>query len=256
MDKMSGLKLNIKRAMVFGAHADDDIIGCGGTLHSLASNRVETRVVTFTGGETAANRPDEMPAMLKRRIREMQSSDKILKVAGRESLRIPTQQVYGAVYGGKMVFDENSPKQQLTLHQKLIKLIRHYRPGIIFTHSPDNHRDHCAVALITPQAVFQASESILGHLGKPWNTPLVLYYCIEGELQGDYSPNFVREIKKKDLEAKLAAMRTQESQTRGTYLQHFEEMIRARAQLWGAKSFGAGRYAEPFHLSDKTPIRI
>jgi len=254
---MPGFDLDcIERAMVFGAHPDDEIIGPGGTIHMLSSRGKEIYVVTFTSGGTAANSLEEMEDMIARRKREMEETDKILGVTARELLQIPSQQVYAAVYGGLNVYDADAPNNEMTLHHKLIKLIRKYRPDLVFTHSSDNHRDHCGIADITPQSVFQASKSILGHLGEPWDVPLLLYYPVERELEGEYSPNLVVEIERGDLDAKIAAMETQISQTRGDYLQHFREIMHGRAQLWGAKLFGAGKYAEPFHLGYKTPIRI
>lgn len=253
---MSGFNLNdIERVMVLGAHPDDEIIGPGGTAHMLASQGRKVSVVTFTDGGTAANSPAEMGAMIAKRRTEMSATDNILGVTTRELIQIPSQQVYRAVYGDLKVYDANAPGNGLTLHHKLIQLIRQHKPDLIFTHSQDNHRDHCAIADITPQSVFQASESILAHLGTPWNVPLLLYYSVEGELLGNFSPNTIIEIRQEDLEAKMAAMRTQVSQTRGDYLAHFLEMMHGRAQLWGAK-LGAGRYAEPFYLSPRTPVRI
>lgn len=248
---------DVKTAIGFGSHADDEIIGPGGTLHNLSSQGKEVYVATFTSGGTAAKYPGEMKKMIEDRLAEMAETDNILGITYRELLQIPSQQVYAAVYGCLYVYDSDAPNNKMTLHHKLIKLIRQYRPDVVFTHSPDNHRDHCGIAEITSQSVFQASESILMNLGEPWNVPLLLYYSIERELMGNYAPNFVVEIGKSDLDAKIEAMAAQSSQTReGDYIRRHQEMIEGRAELWGANCFGAGRFAEPFHLSDKVPIRI
>ncbi|OIO64195.1 hypothetical protein COY28_04800 [Candidatus Woesearchaeota archaeon CG_4_10_14_0_2_um_filter_57_5] len=254
---MAGFNLDgIERMMVFGAHPDDEIIGPGGSIHGHHERGGQVAVVTFTGGGTAAASPAAMDAMIEQRRREMKAADDILGVDTRYLLQVPSQQVYGAVMGSVPVYDRDAPGNQLTLHHKLIRLIREYQPDLIFTHSPDNHRDHCGIALITSQSVFQASEAILDHLGEPHNASLVLHYSVERELEGDYSSNLVLEIGQADLDAKMTAMETQVSQTRGDYLQHFKDMMQGRALLWGAKHFGAGRYAEPFHVSGNTPIRI
>ena len=63
-------------------------------------------------------------------------------------------------------------------------------------------------------------------------------------------------IERENLDAKLKAMRTQVSQTREGYLRHFEQMIEARATLWGAKFFGADAYAECFYIEHWTPIKV
>jgi len=135
----------------------------------------------------------------------------------------------------------------------LIKLIREYKPELIFTHSRDNHRDHNAVYTITREAVFQASESILGYLGKPWPTAPIFYYGVEQELT---EPNIVIQISREDLETKISALEAQLSQARKDYLKHFKQMIIARSQLWGAKFFGADKLAEPFYVNYRSPILI
>jgi len=246
----------VQRIMVLGAHPDDEIIGPGGTIRKLSEEGKKICVVTFTGGGTAANSLGEIEQMIAKRKGEMAESDKILGITSRELLQIPSQQVYGAFYGSQKIYDADATHKEITLHHKLIKLIRRYRPDIIFTHAPDNHRDHCAIAEITPQSVFQASESILEHLGSPWNVPVVLHYCVERELPPTHPSNVVIKIGEDNLSSKTKAMSAQLSQERGDYLQHFKEMIQGRAGLWGAKCFGAESYAEPFHLSDKIPIRI
>jgi|SRR3989338_513941 len=254
---MAGLELNLQRVMIFGAHPDDEIIGPGGIIHKFASQGVETYAVIFTDGGTTANSIGEMPHMIQIRKDEMKESGEILGIKKRELLQIPCQHIFQAHHGGEMVYDLESDNHKLTLHQKLIKLIRAYKPDLIFTHSLDNHRDHCAIAEATPHAVFQSAEDLLGHLGKPWSTPLLLYYSVEQELMGDFSPNIILQIEEENLEAKLRAMKTQVSQTRTDgYLEHHIGMIKSRASLWGAKYFGHNAYAEPFHLRPSYPCRI
>ena len=248
----------IKRIMVFGAHPDDEIIGLGGTIHNLASQKKEINVVTFTDGGTAANSEQEIGLMIKTRKIEMEKTNKILGITNRELLQIPSQQVYATVYGNLKLTNQYkvSNEKEVSLHHTLIFLIRKYRPQILFTHSPDNHRDHCGISDVTPQAVFQASESILKHLGDPWQTPILLHYSIEKELEKNYTPNFIIEISKNNLLAKTKAMATQISQTREEYLKRYDEMLNSRAQLWGSKTFGAGKYAEPFHLNSSINLSL
>ncbi|PIW73839.1 MAG: hypothetical protein CO004_03840 [bacterium (Candidatus Ratteibacteria) CG_4_8_14_3_um_filter_41_36] len=182
-----------------------------------------------------------MKLMVEKRRREMKKTDQLFGVTKRTILNYQSQEVYRAAYGT----DE--------LHHQLIKLIREYKPEIIFTHSRDNHRDHNAVYTITREAVFQASESILGYLGKPWPTAPIFYYGVEQELT---EPNIVIQISREDLEAKISALEAQLSQARKDYLKHFKQMIIARSQLWGAKFFGADKLAEPFYVNYRSPILI
>ncbi|MCD6416760.1 MAG: PIG-L family deacetylase [Planctomycetes bacterium] len=231
----------IERILVFGAHPDDEIIGAGGFVHRLSREGGEAHVVTFTCGETAADSVAGMAQMARRREKEMTSADRALGVTSRRVLSIPSQQVYDAVYGDS------------ELHHELIRIIREAQPDAVLAHAPDNHRDHCAVARIAPQSVFQAAERILGALGEPWQTRLLLRYGVQQEVE---EPNLVVRIGREDLEAKLKALRTQLSQRREGYLERFEQMIRARAELWGARRFGAGEYAEAFHLDASRPLLL
>ena len=188
---------------------------------------------------------EEAQAMVETRKQEMHETDRILGITDREVLEYASQQLYAAAY------------MDNRLHQRLMGLIRKYRPHLVLSHSPDNHRDHDVIHAITSQCVFQASEQILvEQLGEPWSVPLVLYFGIEKELQGLFVPNVIVEITEEDLDAKNRAMATQISQTRGDYLQHFQEMMTGRARLWGAKYFGARKLAEAFHLADSVPIRM
>ena len=233
---------SIERVMVFAAHPDDEIIGLGATIHRLSSQGKEVCIVTFTCGGTAAKSPDKIDEMVSMRRQELEKTNQILGITHREVLEyLPSQQVYSAVYG------------DYRLHHKLISLIRKYRPDLLFTHSEDNHRDHNAINKISRESAFQASEAILEHLGKPHPTPPILYYGVEQEVD---TSNFIVMVEEGDLKAKLNAMRMQVSQTRGDYLRHLEQMILARARLWGAKIFGADRYAEYFYIEYRTPIKV
>ena len=247
---------NVKTVMVFGAHPDDEVIGPGGIIHNLSVAGKKIVVITFTGGGTAANSPGDMQSMIEQRKKETKETDKILGIKTHIHLPIPTQQVFQAAYGNIMISDKDNPSTKLTLHQTLIKLIRKYKPDILFSHAPDNHRDHEAIARITPQAVFQAQEALLEHLGKPWDTPILLYYNVDTALHHPYEPNIIIQISREDLNAKLDAISHHKSQTRGDYLQHFKDIIDSRARLWGARHFRAGRLAEPYHLHKTTAIRI
>ena len=232
---------NIDRAMAFAAHPDDEILICGGLLHRLSSAGKEVCVVSFTLGGTAANTPEEARRMEEQRRGEIEKTDEILGVSRREILELPSQQVYNAVY------------RDNELHHRLIELIRSFRPQLLISHHGDDHRDHNAIRTITPESVYQASEAILGHLGDPWETPLVLY---GSPLDQVPEPSVILEIGEKDLQAKVQALRAQVSQTRKGFLQRLEEITRSSAALWGSRSFGSGRYAEAFHLDAGHPLRV
>ncbi|MBI5347178.1 MAG: PIG-L family deacetylase [Candidatus Aenigmarchaeota archaeon] len=231
---------DVKSAMAFGAHPDDEILGPGGTLHRLSEKGAEVYVVTFTCGATATNAPGRDQELADKRVEEAKKTDHILGVSKRMILDIPGQEVYNAVTGSNK------------LHHDLIRLIRTYRPQVLFTHSADNHRDHAAINMISSQSAFQASESILGHLGEPCPSPLILYYGVELDVP---EPNIIIEIGPMDLDAKRDAMKAQLSQQRTDYLSRLLQNIDSRAKLYGAR-LGNGKLAEPFRIEYKSPLVV
>src|SRR4051812_35283539 len=79
------------RALVFGAHPDDEIIGCGGTLARLAAEGTHTVVVTFTDGATGYSKLEEANEIVEMRRAESEASAKILGIKELINLKFPTQ---------------------------------------------------------------------------------------------------------------------------------------------------------------------
>lgn len=230
----------IKRVMIWGAHPDDEIIGAGATAHRLAAAGADVAVVTFTCGGTAADSPMDVHNMIRARKREMREADGILGISERHILDIQSQNVYSAL------FNDND------LHQKLIQIIREFKPQIVFTHNSDNHRDHDAVYRAAPHAVSQAAEHIQGHLGSPWSVDLVLYYSVELDIPGS---NVIVQISEKNLDAKKKALRTQVSQLRDGFIDRLETKVDCRARLAGC-AMGNNMLAESFYLEPSFPVKI
>ena len=54
--------MNIQKALVIAAHPDDDVLGCGATLHKLTAEGRDVRVVFLGEGSTCRFGPDKIPA--------------------------------------------------------------------------------------------------------------------------------------------------------------------------------------------------
>ena len=229
------LDLNkIERVMVFGAHGDDEIIGCGGTLAYLSELEKEICVITFTYREMSYLKVSEKSIAMKSADQEMQDADEILGIGKRVVFGLPCRGV---------VNDKEN-------FERCMKLIRNFRPHVIFTHSPtDFHRDHRAVSLMTDEAREKAWENLQSDWGDPWHTPLVFYYEIFNLIS---HPSLIVTFTKECLNKKLKAMESQVSQI--SVLRGIKQQILGRAMERGAFAGGEGVYGEAFKLSDYFPM--
>jgi LmbE family N-acetylglucosaminyl deacetylase len=224
-----------KRVLVFSAHPDDEIIGCGGTIARLTRAGSEVFVVTFTGGGTSGVGLAQEQQMDKRRADEATQADEILGVRQRQFLGIQTQ---------SLVHDRAT-------HQATMRAIRTFRPELILTHFRDRHKDHNAAYQIVPSAAWHASEAILlDECGAPHFTPHVWFYeVVIGFNRYSYAVDITATFQKK-----LDAMRTQLSQTRTGYLENLIQLVQGRAMARGAE-IGV-RYAEAFLKCDLHPTPL
>jgi len=122
----------VKTLLTICAHNDDQIIGAGGTLAKYAKNGWRIRTIICSYGEKSH---PHLPRdeVIKKRMQEAQSSDKILGGKGFVCLGIQDGKF-------RREFKEKNASQQLT------EIIAKEEPFLIFTHSKDDfHPDHRAV---------------------------------------------------------------------------------------------------------------
>jgi LmbE family N-acetylglucosaminyl deacetylase len=219
--------LNWKRVLVFGAHSDDEIIGPGGTIAKLSRQGAQVSLVTFTTGDMGYSELSHKGKVDKMRGAEAKISAKILGIREVVNLGLPTQSVINT----------------RDVYQECVRLIRRFRPDVIFTHyKKDKHRDHRAVSEITDEARWKASENIMPDFGKPWYAQELYYYEV---LELFTSPSLVVDITG-TLEVKVRAMKTQISQL--GILRNMERYIEGVA---AARGFLRGtKYAEAFLASN------
>ncbi len=219
--------------MVFGAHGDDEIIGPGATLYGLSRKEVEVFVVTFTKRETAYARIEDKDKAAVHAEKEMAAANVILGIKERIVLGLPNQ----GVVNNRDNF------------QACVKLIRKYRPEIIFTHAPfDQHRDHRAVSELVDEARSKAGENLSPDWGTPHQTGLVLYFEIFDLFT---KPHIVVPVENRWLEKKLEAMRSQISQLE--VLKGIENHTKGLALVRGTAV--GSEYGEAFRISDFHPSR-
>ncbi|MCL6473692.1 MAG: PIG-L family deacetylase [Firmicutes bacterium] len=218
------------RVLVFAAHPDDEIIGCGGTIARLSAMGKRVFVVTFCAGETGYSTPEMKDKIAEMRRAEAEACNRVLGITERVILGKPTQGV---------VNDRET-------YQECVRLIRHYRPDVILTHwNEDKHRDHRAISAITDEARWKAYENVLADMGEPWYTPELYYYEV---LELFPHPSLLIDItdtfrKKRD------AMQTQQSQfaVLPGVMEYIEGLAKVRGYARGTQ------YSEAFLRSNLLP---
>jgi LmbE family N-acetylglucosaminyl deacetylase len=187
-----------KTVMVFTPHPDDDLFGCGGTLALLARNQNKILIVIYTN-DNKGSFDLEMTSERLARIRKAEEE------AAMATLGIPKENIIWLGYNdGELEYAE--PK---ALCGQGAKLIRQYRPDIVFSIDPGEwyerwHKsDHRMAAFNTIDAIRAAEfhlyypEHLLVDGLKPYRVPLMMFYYAANEANYTVDINDVFELKLK-----------------------------------------------------------
>ena len=215
----------MKRILVFAAHPDDDIIGCGGSLarHVKLGNRVS--VCYMTSGESGSL---DYPKTQLSRIREEEAKNAARTIGFRDItyLRNPD---------GYLHYSQSNLK-------KLVELIRKKQPNVVYVHHPsDAHPDHRATFHLVNEALARASANLYQeYAGTPWPAETVLSYEVWTPLSNfEYVEDISEFIAKK-----TAALRKHKSQMKNA---RYDEAFEGLARYRGAMT-GKGKYCEVFKI--------
>ncbi|MEV1027026.1 PIG-L deacetylase family protein [Streptomyces sp. NPDC050264] len=214
-DPIDTISPSNKRVLVVGAHPDDAEIGVGGTIHRLVRRGWDATVLTMSHGSGGGD-PEERTA-------EAQQA----------------AQVLGAVLVMED-FPDGAIDDSSGTVRAIERVVRRIEPEMVLVHSDkDTHQDHRAVH----RATLVAARSV----------PRVACYQSPSAMV-TFQPNRFVDLRERDLEAKLAAIRAHGSQSRTrAYLD--EELIRATARYWGR--YGNAYYTEPLEVvRASTPTRF
>ena len=119
--------------LFFAAHPDDAELCCGGTIAALVNAGKKTGIIDLTRGELGTR------GSVKQREIEARKASEILGIDTRENL---------GIRDGNII---NNHANRL----KIIKVIRKYRPKIIFfPHYYDRHPDHYNTHYLIKEAAF------------------------------------------------------------------------------------------------------
>jgi N-acetylglucosamine malate deacetylase 1 len=213
------------RVLVFAAHPDDDLIGCGGSIARHVDDGSEVTIVYVTSGESGSLRHGkaELAAI---REQEAAASSAALGVTDLVFLRQPDGYV------------EATP----ALLAEVTRLVRTKRPDLVYVpHRRDGHADHRATHALATEAVGRAAGPWFQECGDdPWSVRCILAYEVWTPLQEISYAEDVTDV----IERKLAALALHRSQTADIA---YTDAVRGLNRYRGAMT-GKGCYCECFQV--------
>jgi len=221
----------VKRVLVFAAHPDDDIIGCGGSLakHVKLGNQVS--VCYMTSGDSGSL--DYAKKKLARiRENEARHAAEVIGFHNLTYLRNPD---------GYLEFNMDNLK-------KLVELIRKKKPNVIYVHhQSEGHQDHrMTYQLVTESAGRAGGPWFQEFKGKPWLVDTILAYEVSTPLS---EFNYVEDISE-FINKKVAALKKHESQIKNI---RYDEAAEGLARYRGVMT-GKGKYCEAFRIINASDV--
>ncbi|MCC2589717.1 bacillithiol biosynthesis deacetylase BshB1 [Chryseobacterium sp. MFBS3-17] len=146
--------------LAIGAHPDDVELGCGGTIAKLISEGKKVAIVDLTQGELGTRGTNVT------RAQESAEASEILGIHARENLKM------------KDGFLLNNEDHQM----QIIKIIRKYRPEIVFANAiDDRHPDHAKAAKLVSDACFlsgliKIETEYEGEKQQAWRPKQIFHY--------------------------------------------------------------------------------
>lgn len=217
-----------KNLVVFAAHPDDEVLGCGGTIKRL-SKKFNVIVVFFTTGITSRSLKNEKKEINKLK-QDCINSNKILGTK-------------------KTVFFELKDNQldsypRLFIIKKIENILKIYKPEIVFTHYyEDLNIDHQIVSYSTITACRPVNSKFLKK---------ILFFetlsSTEWSIKRTFQPNYYYDIEN-FLSFKIKAMKMYKSEIQKTPQPRSVKAIESLAKLRGSEI--NKKYAEAFFLHRK-----
>lgn len=166
------------RIMIVGAHPDDADIKAGGSAARWAALGHEVRLVSLTDGR-AGHQTSRGDDLARRRRAEAQAAASV----------IGATYVVGEVADGAL-------DDRLESRERLIRMIRGFRPDLIATHrSTDYHPDHRFAGLLVQDASYMLTVPAVcpdaPHLSRP---PVIVYFSDAFKKPCRFEPHVVVDI--------------------------------------------------------------
>ena len=208
------------KILVFCAHADDEVIGLGGTIRKFANAGAEIRLIHFSAGAEGYAALEEKNTLCQTRAAEV---EKVCRILGISS------------YRNFDLLDWSIPSDNST-YRLVIEEIRSFQPDAVFTHFESDYRDHRNVSIAVSEGHFHASLACAIEQAPVWkDVPLYHFEVIKLIPE----PEMIIDISE-TMDAKLEAMAVYASQT--GVVGGADQMLSSRASMRG-QSIGV-RYGE------------
>ncbi len=212
--------------MIFGAHADDSIIGAGGTIAKYAQEGHRIINVIFTSGEGSSPWLKE-EVIKEERVKEAIRIDQFLGCEKTLFLSIRDKDLFGGIkHKGLVTFVNNK-----SLIEKVSNLIKKYNPDKIFTHTKtDPHEDHRSTNEIVFKALALTNCRASVFVFEVWN------------VSNESHPRMYVDVSK-TFHKKVEAMKMFKSQKMSVYALFFQVILKAFFSGFHANC----RFAERFY---------
>ena len=221
----------MKRILVFAAHPDDDLIGCGGSLAKHVKLRNHVSVCYVSSGESGSLEHSKKELA---RIREDEAK-KAAEIIGFKDI------IFLRNRDGYLEYNEPNLTQ-------LVELIRKKQPHIVYVHHHlDAHEDHKVTSRLVNEAIARAAVPMFQeYKGEPWSVETVLAYEVWTPL---FEFNYVEDISE-FVSLKIAALRKHQSQIK---IIRYDEAAEGLARYRGAMT-GRGKHCEVFAVNKVTEL--
>jgi len=223
---------NARKVLCVQPHPDDNDLAAGGLVAKLSEQGCKVTYVTMTDGEMGTLNPKMRPEELATiRRTEQKEAAKILGVKNLIWLN----------------YRDSELKSTIEARNKLISVIRKFRPNVILTVDPwltyEAHPDHIATGFLAAEAAFFAtlphanSDDMKNGL-EPHTVGFIAFYWTR-------KPNIYVDITD-HMKIKLKAVASHKSQFPPESFKKLEDTLKAYFRLMG-KKIGV-KYAEAFKV--------
>ena len=217
-----------KKILILSPHADDEILGCGGTISNYSRKNYEISVLILTNANVGA------PEVF---------SKKFINLVRKES------KIANKFIGTNKLFFENLPALKLKQYPnyKISDIINKYiskiKPEIVFIPSNnDIHEDH--------KVIFNSAKVAM-RTNKKSNLKKILSYEVLSETEWNeneksFNPNYFIKLSKNDINKKIKAFLKYKSQVKKFPHPRSKESILNLSRVRGSQVFM--EYAEAFKV--------